>query len=827
MVHSLIRASVSGLFIAFAGTIESPAQPALPDLPNVVIDPLPSPIFTEGDSFGTGVKLDAEPPVALTASFSVEELPDDLVVSFRPSTLTFDADNWNELQSVTVDVGHDDDAVPATGKFEYSISAPGYPTRVFPAIPIRILDDDVPALSLSRRSVRLVEGGNPVRYEVALAVRPTAEVVVELSLEGAEARKISIAPTTLTFTPAAWDVPQTVTLRAPGDTGVAPLMDASVLHVASGAPEFGKGVTASLALSVSARLSPVSELSVRSLADGFEVSWTPLSEVVAGYRIEFVPWTDTFGRPGSNPGAFVGPTETTHEVTGLEPESLYQVRIVAFEDSRASPQYGFPTAARLVVIGESPAPDPAFPGSADAASALVALGVGTSVLETVATRVAADREPVAHASPSSLAAWLQVLEGSGRSGAVLAVHEQTPQERAERERARRSSRKPWGLPGGPVERGDWSTWLRADFTRLGGQVEAYSLDGSARVLHLGVERAIEAPASFDRFSKATSPDGQWLVGVGLGFASSSVDIDSAGASLDHSTRLLYPYLGYRDERKLAYALVGGGLGTSTFRHPIFQAEATDQDAILAFAGLGGSVVLGGRPDRVELLIRTSTLGALANTDAGPRLLASTVGAYRARLGLDARHARTMRGGLLSPSASFGILYDGGDGPSGLGVEADAGLRFDWRRFSFSARARTLLESSDDLDRTLGLAGAVRYSPGGTGRGFFLTLAPSYGDWLPEAAPWDRIRGSSAPRGPHALRLATEAGYAFPIAPHPGTLTVAAGTRPAPDTASPDVVRAGIRYRSSGSLAAAFDVRSALQSGELAGPSVSLRVVWSF
>ena len=821
MARHPFRACVSGLLIALAGAAESQT----PELPDLVIDPLPSPVLTEGDTIRARVKLDSPITTTATVSFSVTGLPSDLSVTFLPSRLTFNPDNAEDWQTVTAEVGHDDDAVPAEGRFTYRIVVGGVPhDRTLP-IPITILDDDIAALSLSRaRRVDLIEGGNSVRYEISLAARPTEDVTVELSLTGAQPRQVSIDPATIVFIPGSWDQARTVTLQAPGGTGVAPLMDAAVLHTATGAPEF-RGMTASLALSVRAPPPAVSELFVRSLPDGFEVSWTSLSELVDGYRVEFLPESDMFGSPGTNPGAFVGENEASYRIGGLARDSIYQVRIVAFEGSEASPDYGVPSAPRIVVTGEGAEIDPAFSGSADAASALVALGFGSSLLEAVAARIAGDREPVAHASSAALASWSRVFDGFVRSGAVPSVHERSPQERAESERARRAERRGWGLPaGGPVERGDSSIWARADLPGLGGQVDAFSLDGSARILHLGIERSIEPPASFDRFSEATDPDGEWLAGIGLGFASASVDIDPSGTSLNQAARLVYPYLGYRDDRKLGYALIGGGFGTSTFRHPSFQPDAEDQDSLHLFAGLGGSVVVTGRPDRTELLLRTSVLGALANVDAGPYLLTSTVVAYRARLGLDARHARSLGGGILSPTAGLGLLYDGGDGPGGKALEAEAGTRFDWRRFSFSVHARTLLTSSDDLDRTLNLSGAVRYAPDGLSRGFFLTVSPSYGSGPEQGSSWDRGLVSSEPET-SALRLTAEAGFALAAAPGPGLVTVVAGVDSGLHDASHGVARAGIRYQSRTSLA--VGLTHTFELSDARRTSMAFHIRWSF
>ena len=827
MFHHPFRTCVSGLIIALCGVAESPAQPTLP---NIVIEPPPSPVVTEGETSSFGVKLGSDPGGRgeATVSFSVTVTSSDLPVTFRPSTLTFDSNNWNTAQTVTVEVGHDDDAVPTEGRFMYSISARGERIDHTLPIPITILDDDRPALSLSRPRVRLVEGGNSKSYEVSLAARPTGDVAVEISLEGTQSRQISVDPEMLVFTPGTWDRARTVELQAPGGTGVAPLMDASVLHTASGALEFS-GVTASLSLSVSTPLPAVSELFVRSLPDGFEVSWAPLSELVDGYRVEFLPGSGAFGTPGSNRGAFVGAARTSHRIGGLARSSVHQVRVVAFEGSELSPEYGAPSRARLVVIGDDPAIDSAVSDSADAATALVALGYGSSLIETVVARVSGDRESVAHASSAAFNSWSRAFDSFFRSsGPVLSVHESSPQERTENERAREAPRRGWWLPaGGPVERGDWLTWARADLPGLGGTVDAYSLDGSARILHLGIERSIEPPATFDRFAKAVNPDGEWLAGVGVGFASASVDIHPAGASLDHSARLVYPYLGYRDDRKLAYALVGAGLGTSSFRHPSLRPAAADgdQDSLLVVAGLGGAVVLGGRPDRAEFLVRTSMLGVIANNDANSVLPTRTVTAYRARLGLDTRHARSMGGGILSPSTGLGILYDGGDGPGGVALEADANTRFDWRRFSFSARAKTLLMSSDDLDRSLGLSGAVRYSPGSLGRGSFLTISPSYGSGSAPGSAWDGVRLPSSDPNASVFGLTAEAGYAFSAAPGPGLVTVVAGVDSVPDETSHGVARTEIRYRSRSSLATGL--RHTFELGDPDRASVALHVHWSF
>ena len=687
-----------------------------------------------------------------------------------------------------------------------------------------------PALRLSPPTITLSEGGPPATYEVSLSVPPSpaADVTVALSLVGAHPRQISFEPESFVFTPANWNVGQSATVRAPGGTGAPPPTAVEVLHTASGA-QFGD-VAASLHVRVIEPLPPlpaVPGLSVTSLPDGFEVSWTPIG-FADGYLVEYVLPTERFHEPGSpaDRHAFVLPGKRSYRVSGLPPGSAYKVRVTAFEGSRTSPVFGAPALApRFAIVGGGGEVDRAFSESAEAASALVARGLGSSALEAVAARVATDREPAAHAAATAPASWSLVFAGLGLSDGVLSVHERSHRKRAEdRERGDGPTRP--GPSSGPVQRGDWSGWVRTDIPGLGGRSGALTLDGSAQVVHLGIERALEPSGFLDRSSTVTGTDGEWLVGAGLGLASASVDIGPASASLDNSTWLLYPYLGYRDKRKAAYASIGGGLGTSAFRHPSFQSEAADQKHLLVFAGLGGEAVVAGRSDRVELVVRGSALGTLANTDAGPVLLASTVGAHRLRLGVEARHARRLGGGILVPSGGVGVLHDGGHSPRGVALEADAGARFDWRRFSFSARTRTLLHSSGGLDRTLGISGAVRFSPGRLGRGLFLTVSPSCGAGPGDGSPWDRVLGSSDP-DTSLLRLSTEAGYAFSAASAPGLVTVTAAVRSGPDTAF-DVARAGVRYQDRGSFALGIDLGHAGGSGGRAPfPAVSLHAHLSF
>jgi hypothetical protein len=81
-------------------------------------------------------------------------------------------------------------------------------------------------------STDVVEGVSSDTYTVALTCQPTADVVV-----GVQPTDITATPATLTFTPANWNTPQTVTVSAADDTEVTgfPIRSGTISHRAASA----------------------------------------------------------------------------------------------------------------------------------------------------------------------------------------------------------------------------------------------------------------------------------------------------------------------------------------------------------------------------------------------------------------------------------------------------------------------------------------------------------------------------------------------------------------------------------------------------------------
>ncbi len=147
-----------------------------------------------------------------------------------PGSVTFGpAEDTRTFQVNAVDNALDDDGKQVVlnwGTLPPNVraSTPSGPT-------INIIDDDQRGIS-APATVRVRES-SATQYSVKLASRPTAAVTVTLTLDH---DGITIAPTTLTFQPTAWNRSQTVTVTGPaGDiTGTNTYPDVKIRHAATG-----------------------------------------------------------------------------------------------------------------------------------------------------------------------------------------------------------------------------------------------------------------------------------------------------------------------------------------------------------------------------------------------------------------------------------------------------------------------------------------------------------------------------------------------------------------------------------------------------------------
>ena len=184
---------------------------------------------TEGDAAESSytVKLATEPTGEVTVTISGHAGTD---LSLDNTPLTFTVDNWNTVQTVTVEAGQDHDGANDTGTLTHTASGGDY-ASVSNTLPVTVTDDAA-AIVLSETDLTVTEGDAAgSSYTVRLATQPSDTVIVTIS--GHDGTDLTLDKTTLTFTVDNWDVAQTVTVEAGhDDDGSADT--ATPTHTASG-----------------------------------------------------------------------------------------------------------------------------------------------------------------------------------------------------------------------------------------------------------------------------------------------------------------------------------------------------------------------------------------------------------------------------------------------------------------------------------------------------------------------------------------------------------------------------------------------------------------
>ena len=165
------------------------------------------------------------------------------VVDVSPASLSFNANNWDDPQTVTVSAAHDDDAIDGTATVAHAVTGYGNVTDGG-TVSVTVIDDDPvvePAVHLSVSALTIDEGGSGA-YTVVLESNPDGLVTVTPSSDSAD---VTVSSTSLTFTANSWDDPQTVTVSTAHDDDT--IDDtATVAHAVTGYGNVTDGGTVSV-----------------------------------------------------------------------------------------------------------------------------------------------------------------------------------------------------------------------------------------------------------------------------------------------------------------------------------------------------------------------------------------------------------------------------------------------------------------------------------------------------------------------------------------------------------------------------------------------------
>ncbi len=185
---------------------------SLPPPPAGIIVTPTSPLVTTeaGGQATVQVVLTEDPTASVTVALSSSR-PSEGTVS--PTSLTFDATDWDQPQAVTI-TGVDDDV--GDGAQTYTIvtapavsADPAFSGLDAEDLTLTNLDDEPSLVVEGSDDVVTSEDGAQATFTVRLDVAPTSSVTVPVS--STNLAEGTVSPPTLTFSPTSWNVPQPVT----------------------------------------------------------------------------------------------------------------------------------------------------------------------------------------------------------------------------------------------------------------------------------------------------------------------------------------------------------------------------------------------------------------------------------------------------------------------------------------------------------------------------------------------------------------------------------------------------------------------------------------
>jgi uncharacterized repeat protein (TIGR01451 family) len=204
------------------------------DTVGITVNPTSGLATTEaGGTAAFTIVLTSQPTADVTIGLSSSDTTEGTV---SPASVTFTPLNWNVAQTVTVtgvDDALDDGDIAYTIVTAAAVSAdPAYNGRDPADVTVTNIDDDAAAAIVVTpvSGLTTTEAGGTATFTVVLANLPTADVTVALS--SSDTSEGTVGPVSLTFTPADWNVPQTVTVTGVDDL----VVDGSVGYTIITAP---------------------------------------------------------------------------------------------------------------------------------------------------------------------------------------------------------------------------------------------------------------------------------------------------------------------------------------------------------------------------------------------------------------------------------------------------------------------------------------------------------------------------------------------------------------------------------------------------------------
>ncbi len=214
-----------------AATISAPAtvQVAIQnaDTAGATLNPANLMVSEAGSSASYTLVLTSRP----TADVTISIMP-NAQLSTDATTLTFTPATWDIPQAVSV-AALDDAVVEGlhTGIISHSATSSdsNFDGITIADMTVTVQDNDGANVTIMPAGLSVSESGMTAGYTVVLTSRPTADVTISIMPNA----QLSTDATTLTFTPATWDIPQAVTVSAVDDAVAEGRHSGSISHSAT------------------------------------------------------------------------------------------------------------------------------------------------------------------------------------------------------------------------------------------------------------------------------------------------------------------------------------------------------------------------------------------------------------------------------------------------------------------------------------------------------------------------------------------------------------------------------------------------------------------
>ena len=312
----------------------------------------------------------------------------------------------------------------------------------------------------------------------------------------------------------------------------------------------------------------------------------------------------------------------------------------------------------------------------------------------------------------------------------------------------------------------FTTWGRVSAGGFDAEVDDVTIDGDVTTGLLGFDAEWDDLLAGMMLSQSEG-EGAYRLDPAQGHDAGTVKSDLTG---------VYPYARINlNARVSAWALAGAGSGSLTLKRGGRGAMKTDLSMRMGALGVQGQVLDGTGPSDMRLDVKSDAMWVGTKSARSADMAGSEGDVTRLRLVAQGERYFDLAGqGRLTPSAELGLRHDDGDAETGVGVELGAGLRYMIGSFSIEARARTLVAHERSGYEEWGASAAVGVTPGASGRGLSLSIAPTWGrtgsasEWLWSARDVGEFEGGDGFEADG--RIEAQLGYGFALPRNRGLLT---------------------------------------------------------